>query len=57
MQPRVLGLVSHAHAPAADLLNNAVVRNRLPDHWHESYVCKTGKSMKGSKEAASHRYG
>jgi hypothetical protein len=22
------------------------VRNGLPDHWRESYVCETGKSMK-----------
>jgi hypothetical protein len=32
VEPRVLGLIDHAHA-AAQLLNNAVVRNGLPEHW------------------------
>jgi hypothetical protein len=26
--------------------DNAVARNDLADHWRESYVCETGKSMK-----------
>ena len=33
VQPGVLGLVDHAHTAAAQLLDNAVVRNGLPDHW------------------------
>ena len=33
VQPRVFSLVDHAHTAAAQLLNNAVVRNSLPDHW------------------------
>ena len=32
MQPRILGLIDHAHAPAAELLKNAVVRDGLADH-------------------------
>ena len=28
----VLGLVDHTHAAAAQLLQNAIVGNRLPDH-------------------------
>ena len=35
MQPRVLGLVHHAHAATAQLLDDAVVRNDLIDHWIE----------------------
>jgi hypothetical protein len=31
-QPRVLGLINDAHAAAAQLLDNAVVRNGSPDH-------------------------
>ena len=32
MQPRVFGFVNHTHAAAAQLLDNAVVRNGLSDH-------------------------
>ena len=32
MQPRVFGLVDHAHAPAAQPLDNSVVRDSLADH-------------------------
>ncbi len=46
MQPRVLGLVDDAHAAAAQLLDDAVVRDGLADHWRESYVPERGKSMK-----------
>ena len=42
----VLGLVDNTHPAAAELLNNAVVRDGLAYHWRESYVCETGKSMK-----------
>src|SRR5438270_619032 len=35
MQPGVLGLVHHAHAATAQLLEDAVVRNDLIDHWIE----------------------
>ena len=33
----VLGLVDHTHAAAAELLDDAVVRDGLADHWRESY--------------------
>src|SRR3984893_19532498 len=46
---RILGLVDDTHAPAAQLLDDAVVRDGLADHWRESYVCETGKSMKAVK--------
>src|SRR5580693_4693055 len=42
----ILSLVHHAHSAAAELLNNAIVRDVLADHWRESYVWDTGKSMK-----------
>ena len=39
-------IINNAHAATADLFDDAVVRDGLSDHWRESYVCKTGKSMK-----------
>ena len=36
MQGQVLGLIDHAHATIAKLLNNAVVRDRSTDHEKES---------------------
>ena len=42
MQPRVLGFIHHTHPPAAQLLDDAVVRDGLADklggdsHWRES---------------------
>jgi hypothetical protein len=42
----ILSLVHHTHPPTAQLLDNAVVRDGLADHWRESYVWKTFKSMK-----------
>jgi len=38
--------VNNAHAATAKLFDDAVVRDGLPDHWRESYFCKTSKSMK-----------
>jgi hypothetical protein len=35
MQPRVLGLIHHAHPTAAQFFEDAVVRNGLRDHWTE----------------------
>ena len=32
-KPRVLGLVNDAHPSAAQLFENAVVRDGLPDEW------------------------
>ncbi len=38
MQPCVLGLVNHTHPAAAQLFDDAVMRDSLVDHWRESYV-------------------
>src|ERR1700688_3796053 len=35
----VLSLVDDTHPAAAQLLDDAVMRDGLPDHWRESYVC------------------
>jgi hypothetical protein len=42
----ILSLVDNTHTAAAQLLDDAVMRDGLADHWRESYVCETGKSMK-----------
>jgi hypothetical protein len=42
----------NTHAPTAQFLYNTVVRNDLIDHWRESCVCETGKSMKAVEWAA-----
>ena len=34
------------HAAAAELLDDAVVRDGLADHWRESYAGEAGKSIK-----------
>ncbi len=34
----VLGLVDHTHPATAQLLDDAVVRDGLTDHWRKSYV-------------------
>jgi hypothetical protein len=51
VEPRVFSLVDHTHATAAELVNNAVVRDSLADHGigdHESEYGRAagdGKSM------------
>ena len=47
----VLSQVDLAHAAASELFYDAVVRDGLSDHWRESYVCETGKSMKAMQLA------
>ena len=44
MESSVLGFVDHSHTTAAQLLDDAVVRDGLADHWRESYVGEMGKS-------------
>ena len=36
VKPYVLGLIDHSHPAAAQLLDDAVVRDGLPNHWAES---------------------
>src|ERR1035437_7427742 len=45
MQREVFGLVDNPHSAAAQLLDNAVMRDTLADHCRESYVGSAGKSM------------
>ena len=54
MEGYVLSLVDDTHPAAAQLLNDAVVRDGLADHWRESYVGEAGKSMK-AVELAEHQ--
>jgi hypothetical protein len=49
----VLGLIHHTHPAATELLDDAVVRDGLADHWRESYVCETVKSMKAMELAVA----
>ena len=53
----VLGLVHHTHPAAAEFLDDAIVRDGLADHWRESYVCGTGKSMKALELAVAWKNG
>jgi hypothetical protein len=38
-----LSFIDNAHAPAAQLFHHPIVRDRLPDHWRESYVREKGQ--------------
>jgi hypothetical protein len=48
----VLGFVDHTHASSAEFFDDAIVRDGLVDHWRESYVGETGKSMNAERLAA-----
>ena len=41
----ILGLIDDAHPSAAQFLDNVVMRYGLANHWRESYVGETRKSM------------
>src|ERR1700674_1539738 len=43
----ILGLVHHAHPAAAQLLNDAIVRDGFADHLRECYGVRSGMSMYG----------
>ena len=47
----VLGLVNYAHTAAAELFDDAVVRDGLADHSRQSYGQEKIKSMKGEEMA------
>ena len=44
-----LGLIDHTHAAAAEPLDDAVVRDGLPNHAQGCYGGKVGKSMKAGE--------
>ena len=44
-QLEVFRLVHNAHAAAANLAEDAVVRDRLPNHTRQCYGGSVGKSM------------
>ncbi len=49
VQLEVFRFVDHAHAPAAELLDQAVVRDGLADHWKQNLTLeREGESMKRS---------
>jgi hypothetical protein len=45
----VLSLVNDAHSAAAELLNNAVMRDRLADHWRRS-LCRENLQVNPTNE-------
>ena len=53
-EPEVFGFIHHPHPAAADLLQDAVVRDGLADHAHEFYGGRVGKSMKAVELALPH---
>ena len=53
MQLYVLSLIDNTHPATAELLDDAVVRDGVADHWRESYVGETFKSMKAVELAVS----
>ena len=46
MQFYVLGFVHYTHRAAAQLFDDAIVRDVLAQHWRERYVAWSGKSTK-----------
>jgi len=53
MQPGVFGLIGYAHAAATELLDDAVVRNGLADHWREILRLRDGQVNGGCGVAVS----
>jgi hypothetical protein len=50
-----LGFINDAHPAATQPLDDAVVRDDLANHWRESYVGETCKSMKPVELVAAQR--
>src|SRR5580704_5492644 len=51
----VLSLVHHTHAPAAQLFQDAIVRNGLTDHWGPLWS-DVRRSRKASQSGAGYGY-
>ena len=51
MKFRIFSLVHHTHSAAAELLDDAVVRDGLADHTQECYGGSMPKSMKAEELA------
>jgi hypothetical protein len=47
MQAEVLGLVNNAHPATTEFVDNAVVRDRLADHWRK--MLRPGGKSKGAE--------
>src|ERR1039458_8452776 len=43
VKPYVLGLIDHSHSARAQLLDDAVMRDSLADHWQRSEERRVGK--------------
>ena len=62
MQPRVFGLVDHAHPAAAELFDDAVMRDGLADHKYrnptslDQQVNETGRARAGYASTAIDGY-
>ena len=51
----IFGFVDHTHPAAAELLNDAIVRDGLADHAQACYGGSVGKSMKAVELAESRK--
>jgi hypothetical protein len=50
MQPGIFGFVNHTHPAAAQLVDNAVMRNGLPDHGCANLAKQDEVAMLGKAE-------
>ena len=53
MQLHVLGFINHAHPPAAELSDDAVVRDGFADHWGRILRSGSGQVDEGGEVATS----
>ena len=45
MQAGVFGLVYHTHSATTELLDDAVMRDGLADHWRDAMLCVTPRQV------------